>query len=206
MSSVPRSHPWTVSKFDAEHRYIDFKANPELMEASLEDFKTWSGYGSVQEFYEFLRGINGPKSALETNDCAFRGPHANTDPAYPKQLWCNGRVMVLFRDLPLNTSKETVRWLEEGVQHWLGYFCPDLEWAAVGTTIMAAEYASLPGAPQGYQLKLSFFAWGDTEEETMASFGQVVLAISNSLIAMSQATEKGLYRTPPPEAAPPSQP
>ena len=57
----------------------------------------------------------------------------------------------------------------------------------VGTTIMRTRYVGLPGGtagPLGYQLMLSFWAWGDTEGETMANLDRVLGHLSEALHAI----------------------
>lgn len=153
------------------HRYHDFKARPQLVRTSLEDFVPWSGTGAVETFYRLVEWINAPDGALESNDCEFTGPHEDRSAHSAKSQECSGRLMILFRDLPLNLSRPRVEELERAVHLRLAEVDPEFEFGIVGTTIVRTRYVSLPRAAEaclGYQLMLSFWAWGDTEAETMA--------------------------------------
>jgi hypothetical protein len=178
---VPRAHPWTHVRQDPDQGYRDFKRNPELIPQALEDFTPWSSYQAIQNFYQLLRDINGPCSQFESNDCAFVGPRTTTDRRSAKSLRCTGRLMILFRDLGLNLSKVCVSWLEEDVTYCLSRFGPDDESGVVGTAVIPVQYLDLPGTPFGYQLMLSFFAWGNTEKDVMANLDRVFRNLSHAL-------------------------
>ena len=181
IAEVPRAHPWTHVRQDPDQRYRDFRRNPELIPQALKDFTPWSSYPAIQNFYQLLRNINGPRSRFESNDCAFVGPRNNTDRNFAKNLCCLGRLMILFRDLGLNLSRDCVSWLEEDVTYFLSRLDPDNESGIVGTAIIPVQYLDLPGSPFGYQLMLSFFAWGDTEDDVMASLDRVFRNLSHAL-------------------------
>jgi hypothetical protein len=169
-----RPHPWEVAESDPTHRYYDFKANPELIRTHLEDFVGLSDWPAIQTFNSFLEWLNGPDSALESNDCAFKPPGKNNIPEINKSLKCSGRVMILYRTLHWNTNKAGVEWLKGAIHHYLRQIDLDFrgEEGEIGTTIMKAEYITLPVPPTdqaGFQLMLLFQAWGDSEEETMSN-------------------------------------
>jgi hypothetical protein len=46
-----RNHPWEAAEYDHDSRYCDFKANPELIETSLEDFAPFASERAVQQFF-----------------------------------------------------------------------------------------------------------------------------------------------------------
>ena len=73
--SEPRSHPWTGSTSDGTAAYHDFTLAPELIRDVLEDFTPFQRYPAIEAFYALLERINHPKSTLQSNDCAFTGPH-----------------------------------------------------------------------------------------------------------------------------------
>ena len=50
----PRSHPWVGATASPTARYYDFKAEPERIRTSLEDFLPWSHEPAVVVLYELL--------------------------------------------------------------------------------------------------------------------------------------------------------
>jgi hypothetical protein len=180
---APRAHPWTDAPSSAAHRYRDFKASPQLVRTALEDFTPWDGRKAIETFYRLVEWMNEPDGAFESNDCEFTGPH--DDAAHPpKSQECSGRLMILFRDLPHNLSHPRVEALERAVHLGLAALDRDFEWGIVGTTIMRTRYVELPGGadgPLGYQLMLSFWAWGDTDDETMGNLDRLLGNLSEAL-------------------------
>lgn len=182
-----RAHPWTVSTTDPAARYHDFKANPALVRTSLEDFIPWSGWPAVDSFYELLEWANGPDSTIETNDCAFEGPGANETAGFPKALEVTGRLMILWRDLRLNLVRSNVEWLRSNIHLLLNEADRDFEYGAVGITVCRVRFLALSTASErgvGDQLMLSFWAWGDTEDEVMANLDRTVRNLHASLRAV----------------------
>jgi hypothetical protein len=184
----PRSHPWTDSASCADYRYVDLKADPSRIRTALEDFVPWSHYAAIDDFYALVEWLNGPRSTLESNDCAFTGPHANDAPSFAKALQCSGRIMVLFSGLEKNLSRPKVDSLENALHRRLGAIDADFAWGMVGTTIVPVRYVTLP-VPEdqqlGHQLMLSFWAWGSLEAELMANLGRVLRNLSQALRAVA---------------------
>ena len=187
VSEQRRSHPWSTSTGDLNHRYYDFKAKPELIPLVLEDLRPWEAYAAVRSFYGLLAWINGPGSPFESNDCAFAGPEANSDGGFRKRLQCGGRLGVLFRDLSLNRSERAMsRWVE-GIHTRLRVLDPDFEWGAVGTTRLRVVFRDLPeGRAEGSQLLVSFWAWGDDEGEVFENLARVISALREALESPSR--------------------
>lgn len=183
-SASIRSHPWTVATADSQNRYRDFKEDPTLVRASLEDFRPWSHWPAVERFYGLVEWINGPDSVLESNDCAFNGPAANTTPQFAKTLEATGRLMVLWRVLPLNLVRANSDWLKGLLHRQLNENDAELEYGVVGITVFPVRYIT-PAAGDaqqlGFQLLLSFWAWGDDREEVMAHLDQTVSGIGSAL-------------------------
>ncbi len=180
----PRSHPWTDAAANSGNRYRDFKSGPQFVRTSLEDFTPWNHYHAVETFYRLLEWLNAPDGGFESNDCEFTGPSDNKDPNYRKKLECSGRLMILYRDLPRNLSRPLTERLEGALHRRLAELDPGFEWGAVGTTIMRTRYVGLPvpeAGQLGFQLMLSFWAWGNTECETMAHLDRLFGNLARSL-------------------------
>jgi hypothetical protein len=184
----PRSHPWVDGESDPAHRYHNFRAKLELIRSSIEDMQEWSTYPATETFYRLLEWLNGPESFLESNDCAFSGATINTSTQFLKRLQCSGRLMILYRDLALNTSLEQIHWLTNAAAHGLNRTDPAFEWGAVGTTIMPVRFTALPGPPElqrGQQLMLSFWAWGENEPEVMCNLDRTFRNVTHVLRGLS---------------------
>jgi hypothetical protein len=182
----PRSHPWTDSGSCADFRYVDLKADPSRIRTALEDFVPFRQYAAIDDFYTLVEWLNGPRSTLESNDCAFTGPYANDAPSFAKALQCSGRVMVLFRRLQKNLSRPRVDSFRVLLHHRLEAMDMDFSWGMIGTTIVPVRYVTLPGSEDrqlGYQLMVSFWAWGSLEEELMTNLGRVLRNLSQALIS-----------------------
>jgi hypothetical protein len=172
-----RSHPWTDAVANSACRYYDFKTRPELIRTSLEDFLPWSHYPAVTLLYELVERLNAPASIFESNDCAFSAPHKSEASQLSKLLQCDGRVMILYRDLALNRSMRRVEGLKNALHLGLAALDREFEWGMIGTTILPVLYIDLPVAQNqqlGYQLMISFWAWGDSEAEVMSNLERVL--------------------------------
>ncbi len=181
----PRSHPWVDAVNGADFRYYDLTASPALIRSALEDFKPWAQYAAIETFYALLERLNHRGSPLESNDCAFTGPHANEGTQVDKALECSGRVMVLFRALASNTEAH-VEWLKNECHGELAALDPNFRWGVVGTTIVPARYLALAQSEQlGSQLMISFWAWGDTEPDTMLNFARLLTNLAQALRKVS---------------------
>lgn len=180
----PRSHPWSDTVASASCRYYDLKAHPGLIRTALEDLLPWSHYAAVTRLYELLERLNGSASILESNDCAFSGPSSSEAPQLGKSLQCEGRVMILYRELGRNLSLQRVEALKFAIHVQLAEHDREFEWGMVGTTLVPVRYIDLPGTDDeqlGHQLMLSFWAWGDSEAEVMESLGRVVKNLGQAI-------------------------
>lgn len=185
-SMSPRSHPWVDSESNPAHRYYNFRSSPELIRSSIEDMREWSTYPATETFYRLLEWLNGPESVFESNDCAFSGPTAT--PQSSTRLQCSGRLMMLYRDLALNTSPEQTHWLTNAAAHALNQTDPAFEEGAIGATIMSVRFMTLPGPPErqrGQQLMLSFWAWGEQEPEVMTNLDRTFRNLTVALRGLS---------------------
>ena len=186
-----RSHPWTDTEANSAHRYCDFRAEPALIRAALEDFVPWEGHAAVETHYRLLEWLNGPRSIFESNDCAFSGPTENTVAGVPMKLQCSGRLMILFRHLPTNLVEAEVHGLTDAFAKALSLTDVDFEWGAVGATIVPVRFRGLPGPAarqRGQQLMISFWAWGDDVPETMAHLDRTLANISTALRSIGEAS------------------
>ena len=184
----PRSHPWLGAADNPIARYYDLTATPERIRSSLEDFLPWSRFPAVESFYALLERLNHPKSALESNDCAFSGPHPNEDLTILKALQCFGRVMVLFRELERNTEEGLVIWLKNELHVELVELDSDFQWGAIGTTLIPVRYLALPeaeGQQLGSQLLISFWAWGDQQADVMLNLARLMKNLTRALRRVS---------------------
>lgn len=189
---IPRSHPWTQALADPSHRYYDLKAEPAKIRTALEDLLNLGTNPATETFYGLLEWLNGPQSALESNDCGARPLRPNKNPTFPKNIECTARLMILFRDLEHNLSVENTSWLEGAMQHYLLQIDTDFAWGVVGTTLVPATFVTLP-LPEsmrvGKQLLLSFWAWGDDETEVWANLARV---FSNTETALKEVSREVL--------------
>lgn len=173
----PRSHPWLAAADHPECRYYDLTAAPGHIRADLEDLRPWSRYASIEALYGLLERVNAAGCRLESNDCEFTGPAANDTAAIPKRLRCSGRVMVLFRHLERNIPVAGIEGLKDQLHHALFARDPDFRWGVIGTTIVPVRYLALDvsaGGALGTQLMISYWAWGDSEAETMLNLGRLI--------------------------------
>jgi hypothetical protein len=180
----PRSHPWVGAASDKTSRYYDLTASPALIRSSLEDFLPWARYAAVDAFYVLLERVNHERSLLESNDCAFTGPHPSKSTATQKALECSGRVMVLFRELARNTVDGQIEALKNELHVALTKLDPNFRSGVVGTTIVPVRYLALSAVSAeqlGVQLMISFWAWGNSEQETMQNLSRLLRNLVSAL-------------------------
>jgi hypothetical protein len=176
----------------------------------LEDFLPFAHRDAVQTFYRLLREINGSGSHLETCDCAFRPPQPHKDPNSRHALSAFGRVDVLYRALALNCSSLHTDWLCQRLMTVLSQIDPTFTEAqgVVAFTLIKALHTALsqgtwtldgefewadddPG--QGNHLMLSFWAYGDTEDEVYENLGRVFQNIRLSCNALSEEIDASVH-------------
>lgn len=183
-----RSHPWTDATGNPQFRYYDLTASPEHIRNSLEDFQPWVRYAAIEDFYVLLESLNRLSSVFETNDCAFSGPEPVEQSSIPKAFQCSGRLMLLFRALERNTLPGSIEQLKNRLHHELIELDRRFEWGVIGTTLVPARYLALAdhGDNQlGCQLMISFWAWGDTEADTMENLKRLFKSLSRALTNLS---------------------
>jgi hypothetical protein len=184
--SEPRSHPWLGSETDPIARHYDFTKSPELIRSALEDFSPFRHYPAVEDFYALLERVNHPRSSLESSDCAFNPPGPNGTRLVEAELECSGRLMLLYRDLPLNTRKERISWLKSALHQQLARLDPKFTLGMIGTTLVPVSYLALPeNARSGQQLLLAFWAFGSTESAVMQNLARLFRNLSQAMRAVS---------------------
>jgi hypothetical protein len=184
----PRSHPWLDSASDPHAHYYDLTALPKLIRSSLEDFRPWQKYAAIETFYSLLERINHPRSPLESNDCAFSGPEPSEQPTPLRALECSGRVTILFRALLRNTQAGQVEQLKNRLHAELAPLDAGFRAGMIGTTLVPARYLALPESADqqlGWQLLISFWAWGMAESDIMRNLERVLTNLSRALRAVS---------------------
>lgn len=183
-----RSHPWIDAESDPTHRYYDFRTHPELIRSSLEDMQKWGTYPATETFYQLLEWLNGSDSIFESNDCAFNGAAFHSSLQASKRLQCSGRLMILYRDLVVNTSPEQMDWLTQAAAHALQRIDQGFEWGAIGATLISVRFTTLPGPTRlqwGQQLMLSFWTWGEHEREMMTNLDRTFHNLTAALRELS---------------------
>lgn len=174
-------HPYDGAEYSSRVQYYDFKASPELILSVLEDFNPWASYQAVQTFFELVGWLNGPESLLESNDCAFGGPRPETDNRWEKALIVSGRIMIFYRSLVLNELIQNALQLNEAVLHYLSALEPELtrQEASIGTSIVQTRYTG--PHRDGYRLQVSFWAWGNTDDEAFENLNRLFRALLTCL-------------------------
>jgi hypothetical protein len=166
-----RNHPWTNVVGQPDAQYWNFRQHPEKISEVLEDFTSWAHYPAIQRFYELIGWLNGPESGFETNDCGMIPPRV--DPKTPMvvrrifdsdPIGIHGRVSVLFRHLPFNTSKQTVDWLKKSIHDCLRDQVNNFP-----SIIFVGEWPHwfLEIDKPGHTVVVKFWAWGENEAHAM---------------------------------------
>lgn len=195
VSDTVRTHPWSFGKDDPTHLYRDFKQQPSLIRTALEDFVPLGQRPAIETFYQFLEWVNGPESALETYDCATRPPSLHQNKVSSKLLCISGRVMLLCRDLELNTREDCTIWITRAFHHYIGQQEPDLppEAAVVAVSHQPAKFTlgDLNELKAGHQVFLSWWAFGDDESEVFSNLDRAFNAIKDATVSVSDGMRAG---------------
>jgi len=172
VDEILRTHPWTVGDHDENCRYMDLKAQPDLIPDAIEDIAPFKEQRAIQEFAALLRWLNSPHVRLESNDCAFQPPHKNHNPhSSPKRLEADGRLMLLFRDLRLNCLNPYSSWLYE--QSIRGFDSVDRSFEDGCVDVRQFRTAYVGINADGWLLHISFWAWGNSEDEVWRNLGRL---------------------------------
>ncbi len=188
-----RSHPWTDAADNPLFRHYDLVRSPALIRTALEDLLPWQHTAAIERFYTLLEWINASTGALESNDCEFTGPQPNPYPHVAATQVCSGRIMLLFRDLTRNLPVAAMPKLAQQLHVALAPADPDFRRGMVSTTIVPVRFLAVPNpsshatSPQlGSQLMISFWAWGDSDDETFGNLDRTLQNLADALHAVTQ--------------------
>lgn len=190
-----RPQPWTETTYSKSleqfsGRYYDFRTTPELIETVLEDFVAYGDRPAIRRFYQLLRWINtAHESALETTDCAFRGPHPVDDEAlFGFQMQCDGRVEFFHRDMEVNTEPATF-------YQWVSSFCVFLQLenrkfsaGLFEVSHAMTQFTALPIEQQkGARICVRFIAYGNTEAQAFGNLKTLFECLAAAVVQLSDA-------------------
>jgi hypothetical protein len=102
--------------------------------------------------------------------------------------------MVFYRVLEQNGSKPRLEELKNALHQNLAQLDPHFQWGVIGTTLVPVRYLALPVADDqqlGYELMISFWAWGNSEAETMSNLGRLLKNLSRALRKVSAKIAPG---------------
>jgi hypothetical protein len=180
-SGPSRPHPYKGSDYDTGVDYYDFKKQPELIREKLEDFKPHDAQEAIQSFYSLVEWINVESKVLESNDCAFEAPRPSNSPnASSKKLQASGRLMIFYRELHYNVNEQPISWLRDATEFYIKQVDPTFEDGVIATGLQGSIYEALRNR-LGKELVLTFWAFGDTDEETYANLDRAFKGLHEAL-------------------------
>ena len=179
-----RTHPYAGVNNDCQGRYYDFKAQPDLIENTLEDFVPHRAYVGVQRFFALVRHINRPNAPFETTDCGLAQSlyRSRNSPFPDKAGWVGGRLMLMWRKVDRNCQQAAINRL-------LGRLKAALRrsgrpYTHIGFVVGPFPTVFCSTGQRGFQLDIEFAMWGDSFEESMCRFSDIVAV-------MEKAVEEG---------------
>lgn len=184
---APRTFPYAGVGHDSRGRYYDFKAEPDLIDTVLEDFVPHRAYEGVQRFFVLIRHINRPDAPFETTDCGLTQSlyQSRNSPFPDKSGWVGGRLMLMRRNLDQNCQQTAVNRLLKRFRSALrrsGRGC-----AYIGFVIGPFPTVFCSTGRRGFQIDTEFAMWGDSFDEAMRRFSDVVMVIEKAI----EASERG---------------
>lgn len=189
-----RSNPWGKTSYEERAGfYSDFINHPELITEVLEDFKPHEDKEAVLTFYAFLKWINGPDSALETNDCALReSVIANTDSLFKFTHKIDGRIEFFLREYQYNCNKKITTWLMRMSSLYLQVEGPDFFNALIDIQLAPTDFITLPAEQgNGHRIRLTFNAYGNGEGEVWSTLNTTFNNIFESTKRLNRAISEG---------------
>lgn len=193
--STLRSHPWTNMVNNDANIYIDFKKQPKLIRSTLEDLIPFKKWDFVEQFYHLIEWINSSSSLLESNDCVFNPAEDNPDLEYPYATKCSARLMILFRDIPENCQQKSTDWLIQNILLHVSTSKPGFKAGAICLSQSPTCYLALGNGDDtggmGYQITLTFMAYGKNKQRCYESMQQVLSVAHSSLNRVNQCIQNG---------------
>lgn len=186
----PRVHPYRKVHHDDRGGYYDFKRDPDSIETSLEDFAAHAGNPGVQDFYELLRYVNRPEAPFETTDCGLsQRLHVSKNSPFPdKAGWVGGRVMLMWRDIERNCRSTSVTWLRNQLLQQFKRYRRRHDY--VGFALGPFPTVFSASGAEGHQIDIEFAMWGDTYEEALDRFRDVVAILDKVLRRVERHDEE----------------
>lgn len=179
-------------RHDARGQYYDFKSTPDLIETALEDFTPHSANPGVQQLYALIRHMNREGAPLETTDCGLSQKlHRSTNSPFPNKAgWTGGRLIFMWRDIDRNCDQTSVKWLLRQVLRYLKRSRTRHNY--IGFVVGPFPTLFLSTGEKGYQIDIEYAMWGDSFEEAMDRFPEVVSVLDGSIRKSEAACEKNL--------------
>lgn len=180
-SRQPRRQPYRRVRHDDRGQYYDFKLQPHLIETSLEDFTPHALNDGVQRFYDLLRHINRPDGPFETTDCGLsQRLHVSSNSPFPEKAgWIGGRVMLMWRDMAKNCRGQPVAWLKDQLLRQFKRYRQRHNY--IGFVLGPFPTVFEVTGERGYQIDIEFAMWGDTYEEALERFPEVVTVLDRAI-------------------------
>lgn len=177
----PRPHPYARVHHDSRGQYYDFKAEPDLIESVLEDFAPHGAYEGVQQFYALLRHINRPDSPFETTDSGLsQSVYRSRNSPFPdKAGWVGGRLMLMWRRLDRNSQPAVVRGLLKRLRTKLKH--AGRAYTHIGFVVGPFPTVFSATGRKGFQIDIEFAMWGDSFEEAILRFSDVVAVMDKAV-------------------------
>ncbi len=190
-----RSHPWTSMVSNDGNAYIDFKKQPKLIRSALEDLTPFKKWDFVEAFYSLIEWINSSQSLLESNDCVFNPIEKNTEIQYPYPKKCSARLMILFRDIPENCQEKSIDWLSNKILTLVSTMKPNFKAGAIALSHSPTCYLALGDQPNtggmGYQVTLTFLAYGKSESKCYENMNEVLKVAHSCLQGVNKSIQHG---------------
>lgn len=184
---APRTFPYAGVGHDSRGRYYDFKAAPDLVDIVLEDFVPHRANVGVQKFFALIRHINRPDAPFETTDCGLtQSLYQSRNSTFPdKSGWSGGRLMLMWRELDQNCQWVAVNRLLRRFRCALGRAGRDC--THIGFVIGPFPTVFCSTGRRGFQIDIEFAMWGDSFDESMRRFSDVVMVIDKAV----ESSERG---------------
>lgn len=175
--------------------YMDFKTQPKLIRKAIEDLLPFKKWGFAEQFYALIEWINSPRSLLESNDCVFNAAEDNTDQQYPYAKKCSARLMILFRDIPENCQVKSIDWLIQNMLLQISTTKPGFKAGAVCLSQSPTCYLALGNEADtggmGYQVTLTFFAYGKNDRRCYENMQEVLSVAQSCLLRTNKCIQNG---------------